>query len=72
MQAVYTPEHMAGMATAVMFINTESRGKRKIKKKEIHKQRRAFHRSTYKDILLIYSHLQNKAQERKNHVLGNC
>lgn len=28
MQAVYTPEHMAGMATAVMFINTESREKK--------------------------------------------
>ena len=47
-------------------------GKKKNKEKTIHKQRRAFHRSTYKDILLIYSHLQNKAQERKNHVLGNC
>ena len=71
MQAVYSPEHVAAMATAVTFINTEA-GRRKIQKKQIHKQRRAFHRRTYKDILLIYSHLQNKAQERKNHVLGNC
>lgn len=34
MQAVYTPEHMAGMATAVIFINIGNRAKRKIKKKQ--------------------------------------
>ena len=54
MQAVYSPEHIAAMATAVMFINTEA-GRRKIKKKQTHKQRRAFHRRTYKDIY-SYTH----------------